>query len=69
MSCDVADAVLVGVVHRARMERGDLVVVEIGDDEGLRREGAGDRAQPSLRDAERREPLAVRRAVVADAWP
>ena len=41
---DVVDAILVRAVHRARVERGDLVVVEVGDDERLRGVGAGDRA-------------------------
>jgi hypothetical protein len=31
------NAASVRLVHRARVERGDLVVVEIGDDERLRR--------------------------------
>ena len=59
MSRDVADAVLVRVVHRARMERGDLVVVEVGDDERLRRVRARHVAHAVDGDAERVEALAV----------
>ena len=35
---DIADRIEVGVRHGPGMERGDLVVVDIRGDEGLRRE-------------------------------
>ena len=49
----ITHAVHVGVMHRARMEGRDLVVVEVGRDEGLGREGIGDHRHVLVRDAER----------------
>ena len=51
---DIADAILVRRVHRPGMERGDLVVVEVGDDERLRGVRPGYRAHAVERDAQRR---------------
>ena len=62
---DVADAVLVREVHRARVERSDLVVVEVRDDVGLRRVAAGHGAHAVGGDAEPGEAVAVRTVVVA----
>jgi hypothetical protein len=51
--------VRVRVVHRPGMERGDLVVVEIGRDERLRGEGVGDPADVALRQAQFLQPVVV----------
>ena len=48
------------------MERGDLVVVEVGGDERLRGQRPGHDAHVVAREPERVEPLEVRRGVVAD---
>ena len=61
-----ADAVLVRVVHRAGMKGDDLVVVQVGGDERLRRELSGDVLQRAGVDAEPLEPLQVGRDVLAD---
>ena len=66
--CNVADilnAILVRVIHRAWVERGDLVVVHVGDDECLRRIRAGNLADGAA-DAERRKAITIVAAVVAD---
>ncbi len=63
---DVLDAILVRVIHRAWMERRDLVVVQVGDDECLRRIGAGNLADRGAAEAERREAITVIAAIVAD---
>ena len=63
---DIADAIGVGVIHRAGMKRRDLIVVEIGDDERLRRVRACDRPQPVGGDAERRKSLRIGAIVAAD---
>src|SRR5262245_50924605 len=58
--------VRVRMVHRAGMERRDLVVVEIGGDEGLRGEGVADHTHVVAREAERIEPVEIRARVFAD---
>ena len=55
----IGDVVQVRMHHRARMERRDLVVVEVGGDEGLRRDSC-----PALR-ARGRATAAVRRGARA----
>ena len=60
------DAVLVREVHRAGVERDDLVVVEVGGDERLRSELPGDLAQMLRRQALRIESFEVRGDVLAD---
>ena len=55
---DVADAIVVRAVHRAGMKGGDLIVVEIGDDERLRGVRAGHGAHAVGGDAEAPETLA-----------
>lgn len=62
----VGDAIAVGLQHGARMEGGDLVVVEIGGNEGLGGEGAGQCAHVAALEAERLQTLHVGAAVVAD---
>ena len=57
---------LVRPLHRAGMERRDLVVVEVGDDEGLRREGLGDLADVLGGRSPRAQPRQVVAAVGAD---
>ena len=57
---------LVRVRHRARMERRDLVVVEVGDDERLRRVRAWNVAHAVDVDARARPGAPVLAAVVAD---
>ena len=63
---DVAHVVLERAHHRARMERGDLVVVEIGRDERLRGVEIGELLDAVEADAAAREVLAVRREILAD---
>jgi hypothetical protein len=65
-TCRVVDVVEVRVVHRAGMEGGDLVVVQVGGDEGLRGEAVGDLAHMRARQPERIEAGQVGRGVVAD---
>jgi hypothetical protein len=62
---DIGDVVLVRMHHRAGVEGGDLVVVEVGGDEGLRGEAAGDRRTWSRRCRARRAARG-RAGVVAD---
>ncbi len=62
----VGHTALMRIVHGARVKRRDLVVVEVGDDERLPRVRAGHVSHAVDRDAERREPLLVLDAVVAD---
>ena len=53
-------------IHRPWVKRGDLIVVQIGDDEGLRRKRARDLAHALARDAEGCKPFGVGSAIVAD---
>ena len=62
----LAHGVEVGMHHRAGVESGDLVVVEIGGDEGLGGEGAGDLRDVAAGQAEGIETVEVGRGVVAD---
>ena len=62
---DIADAVAVRFVHRAGMKRSDLVVVEIGDDESLRRVRAGNDAHAVRSHVLCRQPLQVAAPVVS----
>ena len=61
----VAHMVGVGEVHRARMKRGDLIVVEIGGDERLRGIAVVDEFDVRAVDAAAIHPVAVRPEVVA----
>ena len=61
--------VLVAAHHRARVEGGDLVVVEVGGDERLRGEQLVDHLDVVEGDAVLVEPLAVRAEVLARRWP
>ncbi len=63
----VRDVVQVRVVHRTRMKRGDLVVIQIGRDEGLRRERVRDLAHMRSRQAQFLQPIGIRLPVVAHA--
>ena len=60
------DVDLVRRLHRPRVEGGDLVVVEVGHDEGLGGEGVVDRAHRFGRHAPRLQPLDVAEPVAAD---
>ena len=63
---DIAHAVDVGMIHRAGVEGGDLVVIEIGDDEGLRGVGAVHGAHPLAPDTQLGESLGIDAIVSAD---
>jgi hypothetical protein len=65
---DVLHVVLVAAHHRAGVEGGDLVVVQVGGDEGLGGEQLVDHLDPVQGDALFLEPLAVR-AEVRRRWP
>jgi len=62
----VADLVVVREVHRPRMEGSDLVVVEVGGDEGLRGVGVGHAAHVGGGQPEVLEALQVEAGVVAN---
>ena len=62
---DVADAIAMRFVHGAGMKRGDLIVVEVGDDERLRGVGPGNHADAIGSNVLRRQPLHVADAVVS----
>ena len=62
----VAHVVLIRAHHRAGMERGDLVVVEIGGDERLRGVQVVDHLDVRQVDAATFEVLAVRREILSD---
>ena len=64
LSAGVVDPVEVGILHCAGMKRRDLIVIEIGRDEGLRGEGLVDDLDVLDADAQRREALAVRPEIV-----
>jgi hypothetical protein len=65
MPLAIGHLVLVGVVHGARMEGGDLVVGQIRGDEGLGGEAVGDGADVALVHAELVEPVPVGGEIVA----
>ena len=60
-----ATLVEVRVLHRTRMKRRDLIVVEVGGDEGLGRKGVGDDPDVPRVQAERLKARAVGLEVVA----
>ena len=62
----IADAVHLGVGHRARVECRDLVVVDVGGDEGLRGELPVEDAHVPRGEPEVLQALRVGREVVAD---
>ena len=62
----VGHAVLVGMIHRAGVEGGDLVIVDVRRNERLRSVSARNPAHVALRQAELLEPLGIRRVVVPD---
>src|SRR3989338_4058117 len=62
----VADMVVLGKTHRAGVERGDLVVIQIGGDERLPGVAAGDMADVRLRNAELLQAQRISGKVVAD---
>ncbi|KAG1224106.1 hypothetical protein G6F68_020186 [Rhizopus microsporus] len=61
----VAQVVFRGERHGARVESGDLVVVQVGRDEALRREGVGDDLDPAGVDAQARQAFHVFTGVFA----
>ena len=63
---DIADAIAMRLVHRSRMEGGDLIVVHIGDDVRLRRVTARDHAHAFGRDQLAPEPVGVPGDIVPD---
>jgi hypothetical protein len=63
---DGIDPVQVRGVHRPRMERGDLVVVEIGGDVGLRGVAVGHAGDVAPVDAAAIEPVCVGSKVLTD---
>jgi hypothetical protein len=60
----VADPVFMRVVHGARMERGDLVIGQIGRDERLGRVGASNLADMAAIDAQTAQALAVNLKII-----
>ena len=62
----VRNMVQVREIHRAGMERRDLVVVQVGGNEGLRRERVGHVAHMRLGQAQFVHAIGVRLIVVAD---
>ena len=64
--CGVAHFVAMGEAHRARMERVDLVVVQVRHDEGLSGERAIHRRHVAAVDAALVHPRGVRAEVLAD---
>jgi hypothetical protein len=64
-SIDIGNMIQVGLIHRSRMKSGDLVIVKVGDDVGLRGKCPGDGAHGVGRDAEGGQALDVGAAVVA----
>ncbi len=54
------------LVHRARVEGGDLVVLQIGGDHRLRGEGIGQHADMLRADAERAQVVQIRAGILAD---
>jgi hypothetical protein len=57
---------MMGVHHRARVERRDLVVVGVRDDDGLGRVGVLREKDAARVDAQRAQALEIGRAVVAE---
>ena len=62
----IDNAVLVREAHRAGVEGGDLVVVQVGGDERLRREAARDPANVGARQIQRFQPAQIGVGIVAD---
>src|ERR671936_1891453 len=60
------DVIFVSEIHRSWVERGDLVVVEIGGDESLRGELPRDLLEERRADVEAPQALEIRTAVLAD---
>jgi hypothetical protein len=62
----LGDEVFMRVIHRAGVKCSDLVVVQIGRDESLRRVAPRHLADVALRNAQLLEPLRVRSVIVTD---
>jgi hypothetical protein len=62
----ILDVIRMRVIHGARMESGDLIVVEIGGNESLCREGVRNLANMTLRQLQLVEAIGVGLIIVAD---